>query len=120
VKESAKYDSDISPRYKAKLLIPINESKTTDAKNRTPKLRGYVLSHSMSHVPTLRLQIRRQYSRTIVPWKKPIAEELALIAGAVFATVTDDRTTTPSGIKNISLHSSYFFVRALKLSVWEE
>jgi hypothetical protein len=39
MKESAKYDSGISPRYTAKLLIPVNEGKTTDAKNRTPRLR---------------------------------------------------------------------------------
>src|SRR5712691_988658 len=30
VKEFAKYDRDVSPRYTAKLLIPINKSKTTD------------------------------------------------------------------------------------------
>jgi hypothetical protein len=52
--------------------------------------------------------------------EEPVAEGLALIAGAVFARVTDDRTTTPSGIKNISIHPSCFFVRTLKLSVWEE
>ncbi len=42
------------------------------------------------------------------PVEEPVAEALAFIAGAVFATVTDDRTMIPSGIKNISLHPSYF------------
>jgi hypothetical protein len=45
------------------------------------------------------------------PVEDPVAEGLALIAGAVFATVTDDRTMIPSGIKNINLLPSYFFVR---------
>ena len=69
MKESAKYDTDISQRYTARLLVPNDESKTLDAKNGTLTFRRQVLSHSMSHVPTLRVQIGREYSRTIVPWK---------------------------------------------------